>query len=359
LGDTNGGRQGVQLVNADNNAWANDLLITAPNADANGATDNGVVYLIRDINRAYSVGSQSRSFDLNSPAPGMFATRWYLDGNRQFLGDTNKSGNGVILADTDNNGYANDLILTASKADKFVLGEGRIFYIRDIDKLDGNKTLSHTDNFFSEFSADTNYDGLGDTNSSGAGVLIVDVDGNGYKNDLIVTAYNKDINVLGQADKNLVFANGGVFLIKDIVQGNPSTGTFNYSFNTPGVDANVYGVGNTIVVNATVFCRGTACGNTDTNLQYCVGNSCLSNSFVDMNTVAGSPLYILSGSATQSQASMARNGSYDVNWTITGASDYNYELRLTSIGTTALRSYSDGLSFLKSTQYPPSNGGCY
>lgn len=343
LGDTNGSRQGVQLVNIDNNAWANDLIITSPNADANGYTDNGVIYLIRDINRAYTAGPTSRSFDLNSPAPGMFAARWFLDGNRQFLGDTSRSGFGVIVADTDNNGYANDLIITASKADTTVLGGGEIYYVRDIDKVDGNRLLSQDSSFFSEFHGDTNFDGLGDTNSSGSGVILLDADGNGYANDLIITAYNKDINVLGQADKNLVFANGGIFLIKDIVNGSPASGILAYNFNTPRIDTNVYGVNETIVVNATVFCRGAACGNVDTNLQYCVGNACQSNRFVDMNAVAGSPLYILSGTPTQSQASMLTNGSYDVNWTITGASDYNYELRLTSFGTTSIRSYSDGM----------------
>ncbi|MCX6803532.1 MAG: hypothetical protein NTY48_03095 [Candidatus Diapherotrites archaeon] len=49
LGYTIGSGLGVQLVNVDGSAYANDLLLAAVNADVNGLTDNGVVYLIKGI----------------------------------------------------------------------------------------------------------------------------------------------------------------------------------------------------------------------------------------------------------------------------------------------------------------------
>jgi hypothetical protein len=83
---------GMQLVNSDNNALANDLLITAAETDANVVNKKvaaGGVFYIKDINRFTGV------IDLNNA--DNFAVAWTgsLAGDR--LGYTTSNGQGVQL----------------------------------------------------------------------------------------------------------------------------------------------------------------------------------------------------------------------------------------------------------------------
>jgi hypothetical protein len=63
--------------------------------------------------------------------------------------------------------------------------------------------------------------------------------------------------------------------------------------------------------------------------------------FVDLNTVAASPLYIVSGSQPQSSA-LNQNDSYNVSWVIRPNVAATYELRFSGNGTAADANTSGG-----------------
>ncbi len=200
LGSTSNSGVGVQLVNVDNNAYSNDLLLTADAADVNGKTNNGAVYLIKDIDKKSSV------FDLNN-IPS-FAVRWNGGATTDLLGRTNTSGSGVQLVNVDGNAYSNDLLLTAYAAD--VNGKtdgGGVYLVKDIDQKSGVFDLINIPAVAARWNLGAS-DFLGSSATSGLGVQLVNVDGNAYSNDLLLTA--------DQADVNNKSNSGGVWLVKDV-----------------------------------------------------------------------------------------------------------------------------------------------
>ncbi|MCX6803533.1 MAG: hypothetical protein NTY48_03100, partial [Candidatus Diapherotrites archaeon] len=203
IGASNGSGQGVQLVNVDGGTYSNDLLITAYNAGnshGNGV-GNGAVYLIKNIDNL------SGSKDMASGSS--YNVVWNGAGSSAKLGSTSNSGLGVQLANVDNGAYANDLLLTAyygtanSKS-----SNGTVFLIRNIDGLSGDKYLTNSTDYNVLWNGGTASDYLGSTNGSGLGVQLVNVDGNTYSNDLLITGYYVSVNSKTR--------NGAVYLIKDI-----------------------------------------------------------------------------------------------------------------------------------------------
>ncbi|MCX6804036.1 MAG: hypothetical protein NTY48_05730, partial [Candidatus Diapherotrites archaeon] len=111
------------------------------------------------------------------------------------------------MLNVDGNAYSNDLLLTAYAADVNSKGDaGAVYLIKNIDGLSGVKDLSSLSNFDVRWNGGVTSDRLG--YGSGLGVQLVNVDGNAYSNDLLLTAANADVN--GLTD------NGAVYLIKNI-----------------------------------------------------------------------------------------------------------------------------------------------
>jgi hypothetical protein len=195
---------GIQLVNTDGNLYSNDLLVTASQADNNGKLDVGAVYLIRDIN------ARSGSMDLNLLTFSNFAVGFFGGAATDRLGFTATSDKGVQLVDIDGNEVTNDLLITAPYAD--VNGKtdnGAIYLIKDINQFANARfDLSQMDTPITRWDGNSNSDFLGDTNQSGLGVQLVNLDGNRTANDLVVTAPLADLNNVSNV--------GAVYLIKDI-----------------------------------------------------------------------------------------------------------------------------------------------
>ncbi|MCX6804037.1 MAG: hypothetical protein NTY48_05735 [Candidatus Diapherotrites archaeon] len=189
---------GVQLVSIDGGVYSNDLLITAPYADVN-RTNSGAVYLIKNID------GLSGAKDLNSLSN--FDVRWNGGAANDYLGIG--AGLGVQLVNVDGGAYSNDLLLTAYLADVNGLTDaGAVYLIKGVDGLSGAKDLSSLSNFDVRWSGGAEIDKLSNTNLSGLGAQLVNVDGNAYSNDLLLTAYAADVNSKGDA--------GAVYLIKNI-----------------------------------------------------------------------------------------------------------------------------------------------
>ncbi|MFH1225613.1 MAG: Ig-like domain-containing protein [Candidatus Diapherotrites archaeon] len=202
LGNTNNSGSGVQLVNADNGAYSNDLLLTAVYATV-GQTNNGAVYLIKNIDGITS-GSTS---DLNTVSK--FDVRFAGGATSDKLGCTENSGSGVQLVNADGGAYTNDLLLTAIYANVGQFDNGAAYLIRNIDGITSGSTrdLNKGTDFNVRWDGGTASEKLGYTNTSGSGVQLVNADGGAYTNDLLLTAYIADI---GQTD------NGAVYLIRNI-----------------------------------------------------------------------------------------------------------------------------------------------
>lgn len=192
----------VILANLDGNAWANDLVFGSVNADINGKTNSGAVYVILDINTIpngdYYLGHN-----------GHFFSR-YNGGAAEILGDTNSGGEGYFLADTDGNGFANDLLISSPSADvNNKIDNGGIYYIKDIHTKRGLTDLNTTDTnrFDIKWSGAIPRGKLGDNNGSDVGVHIINVDGNAYANDLLV---------FGALTSNGVIRAGTAILVQNI-----------------------------------------------------------------------------------------------------------------------------------------------
>ncbi|QQR93050.1 MAG: hypothetical protein IPJ89_02300 [Candidatus Iainarchaeum archaeon] len=200
------------LANLDNNASANDLIISTSNADINGKTNSGAVYIILDINTIpngdYYLGHDRHYFSR------------YNGGANEFLSDTNGTP-GVILADTDNNGWANDLLIASPNADlNNKRDNGAVYYIRDVHLKPGRTDLNTTDTnrYNIKWYGGIPLSKLGDTNLSAAGMQLVNVDNNAYANDLILFS--------GFASNAVVRA-GNAILLQNI----DSIPNGNYDFN--------------------------------------------------------------------------------------------------------------------------------
>lgn len=227
LGNTNGGSPGIQLVNVDGNAYSNDLLLSGYLLDINSKVNVGGVYLINDIvNRS---GTQDLTADPNS-----YTSVWSGSTSGDQLGDGAFTGVSVQLVNIDNNVAANDLVLSSPGVDTYAKDTGAVYLIRDINTTNSGFDLNMTAFFSIRWSTVSAIDYLSDTNNSGPGVQVVNVDGNAYSNDLLLTGVNVDVNSKANA--------GAVYLIRDIDR--VSNGIYsldsaaNYSVQWNGSNAN-------------------------------------------------------------------------------------------------------------------------
>lgn len=201
LGFTDDGNASLQLVNVDNGAYANDLLLTATAADINSKSDAGAVYLVKNVD------SLSGAKDLSSLSN--FDVRWNGGSASDELGTADSRESVVLFGNMDGGAYTNDLVLGASKAD--VNGKtdgGAVYLVKNVDSLSGAKDLNVVSNFDVRWEGGKASDLLGDAEGSGPGIQLVSSDGEAYSNDLLLTAVYADING--------VLNTGAVYLINDI-----------------------------------------------------------------------------------------------------------------------------------------------
>jgi hypothetical protein len=242
IGAVEGSGQGVQIVNIDNNALANDLLIAGFALDI-GATNNGGVYLIRDVN------TFSGDKPLSSSANYSIRINGSISGDQ--LGSSSFSGQGVQLVNVDNNVGANDLLITANKADMPSLDSGAVYLLKDINVLSGNFDFNDSSKYNVRWASGGASDFLGRTYASGLGVQLVNADDNAYLNDLLLSAPSADVNAKTDA--------GAVWLIRDIdkLSGDMNLlNSLNYSLlwtggrASDGLGANYSGFSATQLVNS-------------------------------------------------------------------------------------------------------------
>jgi hypothetical protein len=129
-------------------------------------------------------------------------------GNNDYLGFTNGSGLGVQLVNVDGNVFANDLLLTGVVADvNGKVDSGVVYLIKGVYLRSGVFDLNSGVGFDVSWNGGVS-DMLGYTGNSGLGVQLVNVDGNVFANDLLLTGVVADVN--GKVDS------GVVYLINDI-----------------------------------------------------------------------------------------------------------------------------------------------
>ncbi len=129
---------------------------------------------------------------------------------------------------------------------------------------------------------------------------------------------------------------------------NPN-GTLSFTISNPPSDNNTSVNNNTnFLVNGSTTCNTDDCGSVDTNLQYCIGAGC--SSWMDVNSDAGSPLLLVSGSQPQNSASLTAGNSYNVSWVLKSTVAQTYELRFSGTGTTADSGTSSGTDRTITTQ---------
>ncbi|MEK6821367.1 MAG: hypothetical protein AABY11_03135, partial [archaeon] len=227
---TNSSEQGLHLVDVDGNGIANDLLLVSVNADANSGSNNGAVYLIKDVN------SYSGSNILNSTSS--YSARWFGASASDFLGSTVGSGSGAQLVNLDGNIVANDLILHSALASVDQTEDGVLYVIYDINTLSGDYNLAHSTSYSLRVHGGLAGDNLGSTRFSGPGVQLINSDNNTFANDLLLVASPAD-----------TFASntGAAYVIRDITRfsslGNSldlnSASSFDLRFSYPDSDSNI------------------------------------------------------------------------------------------------------------------------
>ncbi|MDZ4256957.1 MAG: hypothetical protein U1C71_05070, partial [archaeon] len=138
LGYTIQGGQGTWMVNLDNNAYSNDLVLAAASADTT-LQDAGSVYIIQDVD------FKSGNIDLDTNTN--YLKRYSGGDANLFLGSTQYGGSGLRLLDSDGDSFL-DLFLTSVQAD--INGKpqsGVLYRIEDVYRfldvgLDYSFTLS-------------------------------------------------------------------------------------------------------------------------------------------------------------------------------------------------------------------------
>lgn len=205
----------VQILNMDNDAYANDLFIPAALADINSKTNAGALYIIQDADTKfgdkYVVNSNNYTYRFSGGMANDLLT---------FPGQPTP---GYYLKDTDGNGYTNDLVIIASRADYSARDGGSMYYIKDIDtKAAGNYDLNNSNFYFARYDGWHANDFLGDSYDSGEAIQVGDFDNNGVTNDLVISVPRS--NTTGGRE------NGQISLYKDF---NKFSGTRVVNQSTP------------------------------------------------------------------------------------------------------------------------------
>ncbi len=217
IGHTNNSGKGIQVVNVDNDMYANDLLLTSIFADFNNHYRAGGVFLIKDIDNLTGIK------DLNVISG--YNITWFGAYPSNRLGDINRGQQGVKVVDLDNNGYTNDILIASSNIDGNAANQGSLNIILDIDTIpDGNYDLNVPAFFYKKFRGSTVQDELTSSPDSNETTAAIDVDNNGYTNDIWISGSLFDTN--GRVDA------GSLFLIKDVASA--------YSVSALPPDVNVW-----------------------------------------------------------------------------------------------------------------------
>ncbi|HLC78959.1 MAG TPA: hypothetical protein VJG83_00880, partial [archaeon] len=181
----------------DGGSSGNDLVLTAASADVNGLSDNGAVYLVRDVN---SISSGS---DFNLGNSSSFGARWWGGKASDNLGRTNNSGLGVQLVNVNGDSLTNDLLLTAAVADiNGSSNNGGVYFIRDVNSISSGSDF----NLGSSSSWVVRW--FGGSASDELVVQLVNIDGDSNSNDLLLTSDSADVNGL--------VSNGAVYVVRSI-----------------------------------------------------------------------------------------------------------------------------------------------
>ena len=128
-------------MDIDGNGYANDLLMWSFRIDLNSLTDNGAVWLVKDIDRYTGTN------DLEN-GTGTYAARWIGASTSDQIGNLDGEGYTINIVNLDNNAQANDLIIGTSLADiNSVTNSGGLYVIRDAHNKVGSYSLANLDNF--------------------------------------------------------------------------------------------------------------------------------------------------------------------------------------------------------------------
>lgn len=326
LGVTRDSGEGIKIRNLDGNTYANDLILLAPRADAGGRTDNGTVTIIFDA------VNKSGTFDLNTA--GSYDLRFYGGTNVDLLGDTNFSGEGVRVVNLDNNAYANDIIFTNPMADGPAQNAGNITIALNIETLPRPAflDLNNEANFYNKYWGVSRDDFFGTTIQSGEGVLAVDVDNNGYSNDILLSAARADVNSKADA--------GVIYLLRDVVIGSVSSSGFTPDVNIIAIDGyldsgsfpifNYFTDGN-LAIDFNVMDLDTNSILIDINYSSSASPNTGTTIVNDLNMATLST----SGSQYCADTNFLNSTRCSVLWNISSISDGNYFIHITATDSTA------------------------
>ncbi len=210
------------LVNVDNGPFANDLLLHSLNGEGNfdGKIQNGAVYLIRNIDTRTGVQDLANAANYSARFTGASDNDqlgWFENtgAGQAFLG----AWPPIQLINADNGALANDLVLSAPVASTDGKTQnGAIYFIRNIDSVNGNRDLSNASNYTARWSGGASNDQIGYADYSGSAVQIINLDNQATANDLLVSG--SYVDALGRSD------NGAAYLIRNL---GSWTGTFDLS----------------------------------------------------------------------------------------------------------------------------------
>ncbi len=202
LGDTVASSQGVVLSDLDNDGMDNDLLIAAPYADALGRTDNGAIYLIKDINGVFGMKDLAN--------PNNFTAAWAGGAGFDNIGFTaHRAKDAKLLLNADNGAVDNDLLLQVPLADTMGRTDnGTVYLFRDITFSAGIMDLNNPENATAAWAGASDFDKLGSTGLGDIGARLVNAGDGSYANDLIITTYLADF--LGRADAGTIHLITGI-----------------------------------------------------------------------------------------------------------------------------------------------------
>lgn len=217
LGMANNAKGALKIVNVDNNQYANDIVIASPGASTLGRVINGAVYVIKDVHL--------RSGTLGIVNPINYDVSWNGISTLDLLTDNNNSGEAVQLVDLDNNGWANDMIISSSFSDILRIDNGAVIVIRDVERKSGQLDLGTASTYSFAYYGANNNDELGSTNQNQLGVQLVSLDNNSYANDLIFSVPLADVN--GKTNNGAVYA---LTNIENIIGAQDLATTSNYSY---------------------------------------------------------------------------------------------------------------------------------
>jgi hypothetical protein len=204
------GYGGLTWGDADSDGRIDDLLVTQYYASCKGRSSAGVAYLILDA--ATKTGiinlATTTNIDLNICAAAAY----------DFLGKWQPA-----FGDADNDGYKDDLVITAENNDAASTDAGAAYLLLDVGKRTGQIDLLVSTDYNARIT------GSSDFTLGGAGVSFGDIDNDGYEDDIVLSAPAYCSSCGGTPDIGKVY---GLLNI-----GN-KRGSINIDTNASGADVN-------------------------------------------------------------------------------------------------------------------------